>query len=255
MEIGAITGYVDLAQLLLYAFWLFFAGLIYYLVREGHREGYPMETDGLGQAPQGWPIPSSPKIFKLADGSSVVIPDLSRREPQVSAVRTGSSPGLPIEPVGDPMFANAGPGGYAMRADVADKNSHGDAAIAPLRVLRGFSVAKQDVDPRGLPVVCADGKTAGIVREVWVDRSEMVVRYLEVAVPNAAKGPHVMLPINFARVGRDKVRVASILGHHLTDVPRIKNPDEITMLEEERVMAYYGAGTLYAEPSRMGPWI
>jgi photosynthetic reaction center H subunit len=64
-----------------------------------------------------------------------------------------------------------------------------------------------------------------------------------------------MLPINFARVGRDKVKVASILGHHLTDVPRLKNPDEITMLEEERVMAYYGAGTLYAEPSRMGPWI
>lgn len=68
MQFGAITGYVDLAQILLYAFWLFFAGLIYYLVREGHREGYPMESDSMGTATiKGWPIPE-PKTFKLADG-------------------------------------------------------------------------------------------------------------------------------------------------------------------------------------------
>ena len=42
--VGNITGYVDVAQLLLYAFWIFFAGLIYYLARESHREGYPMES-------------------------------------------------------------------------------------------------------------------------------------------------------------------------------------------------------------------
>ena len=74
MQFGAITGYVDLAQILLYAFWLFFAGLIYYLVREGHREGYPMESDSMGAATiKGWPIPE-PKTFKLADGSSVTVP-------------------------------------------------------------------------------------------------------------------------------------------------------------------------------------
>ena len=44
METGAITQYVDLAQLVLYLFWIFFAGLIYYLVRENHREGYPLES-------------------------------------------------------------------------------------------------------------------------------------------------------------------------------------------------------------------
>ncbi|NBY70172.1 MAG: photosynthetic reaction center subunit H, partial [Betaproteobacteria bacterium] len=31
--VGNITGYVDLAQILLYVFWIFFAGLIYYLVQ------------------------------------------------------------------------------------------------------------------------------------------------------------------------------------------------------------------------------
>ena len=58
MQVGAITGYIDLAQILLYAFWIFFAGLIYYLARESHREGYPMESDSLGRAVvTGFPIP------------------------------------------------------------------------------------------------------------------------------------------------------------------------------------------------------
>ena len=39
MGTGAITQYVDVAQIVLYMFWLFFAGLIYYLLRENHREG------------------------------------------------------------------------------------------------------------------------------------------------------------------------------------------------------------------------
>ena len=34
MATGAITGYVDVAQIVLYVFWAFFAGLIYYLLRE-----------------------------------------------------------------------------------------------------------------------------------------------------------------------------------------------------------------------------
>jgi photosynthetic reaction center H subunit len=46
MGTGAITQYIDVAQLVLYLFWIFFAGLIYYLRRENQREGYPMETDG-----------------------------------------------------------------------------------------------------------------------------------------------------------------------------------------------------------------
>jgi photosynthetic reaction center H subunit len=110
MEFGAITGYVDLAQILLYAFWLFFAGLIFYLVREGHREGYPMESDSLGAAViKGWPIPE-PKTFRMADGRSVTVPDLAREEPRVAAQSTGTSPGSPIEPLGDPMLAGVGAG-------------------------------------------------------------------------------------------------------------------------------------------------
>lgn len=43
METGAITGYIDVAQVVLYIFWAFFFGLVIYLLRENKREGYPLE--------------------------------------------------------------------------------------------------------------------------------------------------------------------------------------------------------------------
>ena len=69
MHTGAITNYIDVAQLALYAFWIFFAGLIYYLIRENHREGYPMDSDrGIIE---GWPKAPPPKTYSLADGRQV----------------------------------------------------------------------------------------------------------------------------------------------------------------------------------------
>jgi len=62
METGAITQYVDVAQLVLYVFWAFFAGLIYYLLRENHREGYPMDSGREnGPKQEGWPNPKPTK--------------------------------------------------------------------------------------------------------------------------------------------------------------------------------------------------
>ena len=34
-----------------------------------------------------------------------------------------------------------------------------------------------------------------------------------------------------------------------------RSPEEITLLEEEKIMAYFGAGTLYATPDRQEPLI
>ena len=53
MGFGAITQYVDVAQIVLYMFWAFFAGLIIYLIRENKREGYPLET--ANGTVEGWP--------------------------------------------------------------------------------------------------------------------------------------------------------------------------------------------------------
>ncbi|MBV9775481.1 MAG: hypothetical protein JO143_00385 [Acetobacteraceae bacterium] len=40
---GGLTSYIDVAQMTLYGFWIFFFGLIIYLRREDKREGYPLE--------------------------------------------------------------------------------------------------------------------------------------------------------------------------------------------------------------------
>mgnify|MGYP000491222488 CR=1 FL=1 len=64
MGTGAITGYIDVAQLVLYAFWIFFAGLIIYLRREDKREGYPLESERSGSVTvQGFPAVPAPKTF------------------------------------------------------------------------------------------------------------------------------------------------------------------------------------------------
>jgi photosynthetic reaction center H subunit len=251
METGAITQYVDVAQLVLYAFWAFFAGLIYYLLRENHREGYPM-APGRENGPKtdGWPAVPKPKTYKLANGHEVLSPDHNRADGDYQGQPTHGWIGAPLEPVGDPLLAGVGPGAWAKRADVPDLTFEGEAKIVPLRVADGHGVAIQDTDPRGLPVIGADGEQAGTVQDLWIDKSEMMFRYLEVVLP---AGATVLLPINFARIRKDGVQVHALLSDQFAGVPTTRHPEQITMLEEEKITAYYGAGTLYATPLRQEP--
>ncbi|MFN7673406.1 MAG: PRC-barrel domain-containing protein, partial [Betaproteobacteria bacterium] len=92
---------------------------------------------------------------------------------------------------------------------------------------------------------------AGQISDVWVDRAEIVIRYLEVKV--AGSGRTVLIPNNFARITSKEVKVRSIFAKHFSDVPGTKSAETITLMEEERIMAYYGAGTLYASPERAEP--
>ena len=249
MQTGAVTGYIDVAQLVLYAFWIFFAGLIYYLHRENKREGYPLESDrSKAITVQGWPAIPEPKTYKLPNGDTVQVPN-QRRDNQ-PPVHEGAYRGSALQPTGDLMLAGVGPGSWSDRADVPDMTYEGLPKIVPLRAAAGFGVAHQDVDPRGLPVVGDDGAEGGRVVDLWVDRSEMLFRYLEVEVPGAGR---VLLPMNFARVQQRRVMVISILGEHFARVPKTRSPEQVTLLEEEKIMAYYGAGTLYATPSRQEP--
>lgn len=56
--------HLDGAQIVLYAFWLFFFGLVYYLRREDKREGYPLESE---RGPvQGFPAVPETKVFNTA---------------------------------------------------------------------------------------------------------------------------------------------------------------------------------------------
>jgi photosynthetic reaction center H subunit len=250
--VGNITGYVDIAQLLLYAFWIFFAGIIYYLVRENHREGYPLDTNSNGRVVEtGFPIPE-PKTFLLEGGRQVTVPDLSRKEPPIQANRSGLSTGFPLEPIGDPMKAGVGPGAYVLREDTPELNLDGTPLIQPLRIANQYSVAPQDVDPRGLPVMAGDGHQAGTVKDIWIDAAEMSFRYLEVEVTD---GPTVLLPMTFALVRRNQVEVHALYAMHFSGVPTLQNPNQVTKLEEEKIGAYYGGGTLYADASRSEPLI
>lgn len=251
---GALTSYIDVAQVTLYAFWIFFAGLIFYLRREDRREGYPLESEVSGAGQKGFLLIPSPKEFLLAHGGSVFAPRDEPPRTDLSAEKVEPWPGAPFRPVGDPFKANVGPGSYALRADTPDLTWHGDDKIVPLRVATAFEVCPDDPDPRGMSVVGADGRVAGTVSDVWVDRSEIMARYYEVAVGAGESARRVLLPVPFARIdGKGRVHVDALLADQFGGVPTLKSPDRITMLEEERVAAYYGAGKLYATPARAEP--
>lgn len=256
MQTGAITAYIDVAQITLYAFWIFFAGLIYYLLQENKREGYPLESEVTGQAEgEGWPPMPRPKTYLLRDGGTRSAPKPAGARQKLAAEPIGNWPGAPLQPTGNAMLAGIGPGAWAERPNVPDQTLEGAARIVPLRATPQLEISSKDPDPRGMAVVGADGAVGATVIDLWVDRSEMLFRYLELEVAAAAGARRVLLPINFARIERDRVRVKSILGGQFAQVPGTSQPEQVTMLEEEKIMAYYGAGVLYAEPSRQEPML
>jgi photosynthetic reaction center H subunit len=256
MQAGAITANIDVAQVVLYAFWIFFAGLILYLRREDKREGYPLETDLPGRVvAQGFPALPKPKTFRLRQGGTVSAPNYKADARELRVRPTAPWPGAPLEPTGNPMIDGVGPASYAERSDTPDTTIDGRPRIVPLRVATDFWVESRDPDPRGMAVVGADRIVAGKVVDAWVDRSETIIRYLEVEITEPKAGGVVLLPMNFAKIDRDRrqVRVSAILHDQFIDVPKLRNPDQVTLLEEDKIVGYYGGGTLYATPHRVGP--
>lgn len=253
MGTGAITGYVDVAQLVLYAFWIFFAFLIFYLRREDKREGYPLESDRSEHVRVvGFPGLPEPKVFALPHGGTYEAPNARAEERSIAAEPAAPWPGAPLEPTGDPMADGVGPAAWAERDDEPDLTLEGQPRIVPMRVASGFRVEERDPDPRGMDVVGADGEVGGTVRDIWVDRSEPQVRYLEVGLPGEGGDRSVLLPITMAVVDsrREQVRVASILASQFAGVPALRQAGQVTRLEEDRICAYYAGGHLYAVPSR-----
>jgi photosynthetic reaction center H subunit len=178
---------------------------------------------------------------------------------ELKAVPVDHWNGSPLVPTGNPMIDAVGPASYADRADVPDLTAHGEAKIIPMRVAPSFSIAAGDPDPRGLPVKACDGAIAGTIADLWVDRSEPQIRYYEVKL--AANGAHRLLPAalvqwpHFGLWGNDHVIVKAITAAQFANVPTTKRDDRITLLEEDKIMAYYAGGHLYATPDRAEPWI
>jgi photosynthetic reaction center H subunit len=258
METGAITGYIDVAQLVLYLFWAFFFGLVYWLLQEGKREGYPLESDNPGEgAIRGFPdLPATKKTFLLRDGRTVTVP---REEPQdeLAAKPAERWRGAPLTPTGDGMGAGVGPGSWSNREDHMDMTLDGRPKIVPLRVADGITLWEQDLDPRGFAAVGADGVRGGSVSDIWVEQGDPLVRFFEIELDSAEgmAGGRVLVPMNFAHVSaaKQELQVKAVLGSQFALVPRTAHPEQVTLLEEDKIMAFYGGGLLYAEPSRTEP--
>jgi photosynthetic reaction center H subunit len=257
---AAFTQYIDVAQVVLYLFWAFLAGIIIYLHREDKREGYPLESERSAHITvQGWPAVPAPKAYLLPDGSKVYAP---RAEPHdsrpVKATPIGPWPGAPLEPDGDPMVDGVGPASYAERLDIPDATVHGTPKLVPLRKAEGWHIEERDPDPRGMPVIGADGKIGGTVKDVWVDVAEYIMRYLEVEVTDKAGNTrNVLLPTTLSRIwgSKKRVEVKSITSKQFMKVPGTRKPDVVTRLEEDRICAFYASGHLYATPERAEPLV
>ena len=258
MSSAAITTHIDVAQVVLYAFWIFFAGLIWYLRGEDKREGYPLESDRSAHVTvQGLPPIPAPKTLQLAHEGKI-IPHRTERDLTGLLAPAAPWPGAPMTPLGDPMRDGVGPASYAMRADVPDVTFDEQLPkIVPLRAAPGYYLAAQDPDPRGYAVITADGRVAGTVVDAWIDRSETLVRYLEADAEGSSGARRVVFPMALARVDgkRRQVKVVSVLAAQFVEAPMIKNPDTITLLEEDRISGYFAGGHMYATPQRLGPYI
>ncbi|KPF54703.1 MULTISPECIES: photosynthetic reaction center subunit H [unclassified Novosphingobium] len=255
MRHGNIVGTVDAAQLALIAFVLFFICLIFWLRREDRREGYPLEDALTGRVDSdGGPLSTaSAKTFVLPFGMGTVtvpLPASENREPvEIKAERRENFGGAPYSPVGDVFAAGVGPGAYANRARFPDRDAHGNARIVPIGSVPQITVASASTDPRGLSVYGADGARAGTVADLWIDRAEHMIRYLAVDTGTRI----VLAPMAMAVIRREGVIISAINAADFANAPFPENPGEITRYEEERVVAYFGTGYLYANADRLEP--
>lgn len=165
-------------------------------------------------------------------------------------------PGAAAVPTGNPMKDGVGAAAWAHRADRPDLTLEGEPKIQPMSVLVGWEIHPRDPNPMGAPVIAADGVTVGTVDDVWVDRSEPCIRYLSVKL--AAGAGSVLLPMGYAKVRKSfkgvlSIHVKALMAAHFAEVPRPTLPDRVTLLEEDKIVAWYAGGYRYAHPSRLEP--
>ncbi len=251
-------GNFDLASAAIWLFYIFFAGLIYYLQTENMREGYPLRDDDGNEAPNQGPFPvPKPKTFKMPHGQAdVVVPSVENEaahdRTDLALARTAKSAGSPYEPTGDPMADGVGPASWAPRRDEPELDAHGHAKIRPMSTLEDFAVSAGR-DPRGKAVVAGDKEVVGRIIDMWVDVPEQMVRYLTVDLNPEGSGKTRLVPINLCRIQSDRVTVRSLYGAQFEGIPKTRAADKVTKLEEDKITGYYAGGTLYADPARLAP--
>ena len=240
-------GNFDLASLSIWLFWLFFAGLIFYIQRENQREGYPLQDEEGNPGPNStFPMPSDKTFLRPHGQPSVTVPSGQRADrADLALQRSVQNDGFPHIPTGNPLADGVGPASWANREDRPEIDAHGHAKIKPMAGQPDFFVSAGR-DPRGLPVLGKDDQVVAHVTDMWVDAPEHMVRYLELELePEYGQGKR-LVPITMARVKERWVEVASLRSGHFDGVPRTASPDQVTKLEEDKICAYYAGGKLYS---------
>ena len=247
--IGSFTQHIDLPQVLLVAFALFFAALVVYLQRESKREGYPLEeaVPTVRHRIVGYPDMPPEKTYNKLNGDVSVLPQEYERRDLSASVRS-RAPGMPIYPVGDPLLAGIGPGSYTLRRNEPWTMHDGTLQLEPLREATDYTCVDPNLDPRGMRVFGSDYKAAGVVRDIWVDKESKILRYLEVTLDGVAE-PR-LVPIFYAVIsGRAKeIRVTCLKADQLAKAPVLREPDSITAREEDRVNGFFAGGHMYSRP-------
>jgi photosynthetic reaction center H subunit len=262
MMTGALGHHIDVAQVTLYAFWAFFAGLILYLRREDKREGYPLVSELSGQTEvevsSGFPDVPDPKMFLLYDGGVSYAPRPETLTFPIGARPAAMFPGAPLEPTGNPLVDGLGPAAYSNRLDEPDLTIDGKYKIVPMRDGVEYYLHPASPNPRGWRVTAADRLSPGLVSDIWVDEIEEAVRYLEVILTLPGfEGQHVLIPHGFVRFRKNlqEVFVSAILSHQFVDVPRTRSDACVTRLEEDKLVGYFGGGALLATYERSRPML
>ena len=234
----------DLAALAIWLFWIFFAGLIYYLQTENMREGFPLvdENGNDSGITSFLPLPA-PKTFTRPHGlPDVTVPAYEGEDRKVALERSAGSDGFPFEPTGDPMIDGVGPAAWAPRANKPELDAHGNPKIVPMSVAKGFRISA-GLDPRGMSVLSGDGQNVGTVSEIWIDEGEQLPRYLEFDMGTAGKR---LVPASMIKIKTDHAIIRSLYADQFANIPTNRSSRQVTMLEEEKISAYYCGGTLYA---------
>jgi len=250
-------GEFDLASLTLWLFWFFFAALVIYIQRENMREGYPLEDDeGRSSSNPGlFPLPDD-KTFKLPHGRGVkkVPRDQNPERSEIAVRKAQRANGYPLEPTGDPMIDGIGPAAWAERRNEPELDGHGHNKLVPMSLKKDFMVSAGR-DPCGFPVISGDGEKVGEVVDLWIDVPEQLVRYFEFKLDDRCGGGTRLVPTTQARIWDGRLRIYSIFAAQFENIPTHASRSQVTLLEEDKISAYYGGGNLYAHVSRQEPQV
>jgi photosynthetic reaction center H subunit len=216
----------------------------------------------------------APKTYELLNGGTVQLPnDRNDDHRELNATPLAPWPGAPLVPNGNAMKDGLGAAAWADRADRPDMTTDGEPRIVPMSQLpeHEFYIAARSPDPRGMNVRACDGKVVGTVTDIMLDRMEFLPRYYQLTLHS---GKVVLLPMMYVRVKTQRdaptegswserlidargkeLRVASLNAEQFDDVPTTASDSVVTLLEEDKIQAYYGGAHVYGSRQRTESFI